>query len=503
MHTRQFCQPLRLLTSRLQFQTIIRKCKIVVYNIDMASPNSRSILDTSPHVVALAEERIRSELSLLGVSDSEASRVTPIIIGKIRQLTIQPGLASERFFSTDSAFFHFREKVQQVVSQFRADGLTEAAYLKAALKQPSLFTRSPVAISRHVEAVAKYLGEHGVSTAGYVSAALRVPSLLCLDASNVIRTMETVCCHFAANGLGCKEWANIALRHPVLMALSSQRLIDTVNQFVAAHAEYGLTYRGFFRLAERQPSLLTHSVDSIVRNRQEIVRRLEAHGLSVGAFTRASFKQPSLFCYSPDTLESHVLELGRRLERDGVEISRVMKACLARPSLLLLNPNRVARNLNRLAKTLGTVGASRGEAVRAAFRNPQLLYMDPETISRNVNQIMAMHASGQFTLRPARMGASAYQGCGLEGALARFLVSNPTVLLLDSTNYALRSEYQRLLGTPLSSQLLLASRHSIEAETMRLLGHDEPLAPVPPSASPHLLRLIRSGLIKSALIESE
>ena len=107
----------------------------------MAIPDARSILDAVPDVVAVAEDMIRTELRLLGVNEAEARRVTPLIISKVRQLTIQQDPAAERFFSTESAFFHFRDKVQLVASRYREDGLTEAAYIKAAIKQPSLFTR--------------------------------------------------------------------------------------------------------------------------------------------------------------------------------------------------------------------------------------------------------------------------------------------------------------------------------------------------------------------------
>jgi hypothetical protein len=451
-------------------------------------------------IIARLIPRIETELARLGLDDATIRGVTPHIVRKVRALGIDSTSAADRFLAPDSSFFRFWEKIEKVAGHYDSYGLTHAAYLKAALKQPSLFTRSPAAVVRHVDAVAEYLGRHGIGTRAYLRAALRVPSLLCLDAGTVIGNIEAVCDRFAGRGLDAYQWVTTCLRQPVLMALAPETLVGAVDRFVAAHDAYGLTHPRFFRLVGRQPSLLTHSAETVRGNCADVAAAFAAHGLTVEAYTRAALRQPSLFCITAAAVVKNVRELARHVAGDGVQIDQVVRACLKAPALFYLDPARVCGNLSCMADELAAVGMTRSQVVGAAVRYPQLFYMLPETVGRHAARIDAMYRGGQFRLRPSRRPRPPGEASDPAAALARFLASNPRVLLLDDTNYELRGEYQRLLGRPLSSQLLLASRQSIEAEVMRLLGHDDPAAPVPPSASPELLGMIGAGLIKSASV---
>ena len=61
-----------------------------------------------------------------------------------------PGSMVEQIMKEFNDDEDFNHRIVSVVSRFSAEGLDTAAYLKAALKQPELFTRSPKTIEGNI-----------------------------------------------------------------------------------------------------------------------------------------------------------------------------------------------------------------------------------------------------------------------------------------------------------------------------------------------------------------
>jgi len=76
--------------------------------------------------------------------------------------------------------------VEAVAGRFRDQGLSLEDYLRAALKQPSLFARSPTAIIAAVEAVAGRFRDQGLSLEDYLRAALKQPSLFTMAPATIV-----------------------------------------------------------------------------------------------------------------------------------------------------------------------------------------------------------------------------------------------------------------------------------------------------------------------------
>ena len=71
----------------------------------------------------------------------------------------------------------FNHRIVSVASRFAAEWLDTASYLKAALKQPSLFTQSPETIEANIRGLVARFPEEGLDTASYLKAALKQPAL--------------------------------------------------------------------------------------------------------------------------------------------------------------------------------------------------------------------------------------------------------------------------------------------------------------------------------------
>src|SRR5947209_653541 len=138
--------------------------------------------------------RIEQALRELPLSEEDIAQVAP-------QLAEGFLLRDRKITKPDSSFFRFRDKIHAVVDRFRQYGLTLPDYLQAALKQPSLFTRSPATVVGNIKAVAYHFREHGLTLPDYLQAALKQPCLFSQAPVTITGNIEAVAKHFREHGL--------------------------------------------------------------------------------------------------------------------------------------------------------------------------------------------------------------------------------------------------------------------------------------------------------------
>src|SRR5690349_7257312 len=109
--------------------------------------------------------RLEQALRALPLSEAAIAQVTP----RLRDLTQR--LYHQRPLPADSSFFRFREKVTAVVNHFLPQGLTLSAYLKAAVKQPPLFSQRPATVQANIERAAQHFAAQGLTVKTYLRAA--------------------------------------------------------------------------------------------------------------------------------------------------------------------------------------------------------------------------------------------------------------------------------------------------------------------------------------------
>ena len=121
------------------------------------------------------ESRIERELRLCGVAEGSMAAA-------LERLCECAGFLNEKMelgngLKTDSSLWNYRAKLEAVAQAFASDGLTFEAYRDAALKQPSLFYRSPDTIASNITTLVNKFATEGLTTTQYIQAALKQPSL--------------------------------------------------------------------------------------------------------------------------------------------------------------------------------------------------------------------------------------------------------------------------------------------------------------------------------------
>jgi hypothetical protein len=135
-------------------------------------------------------------------------------------------------------------RVEAVATHFQKHGLTLNDYLRAAVRQPSLFCLSPATVIRRVEGVATHFQKHGLTPAAYVGAAVRNPSLFYMTPDRLIANVEIVARHFRGNGLTLAEYLRAAVRLPSLITLSPAGVIGNINRVIGLHRQGLVTFPG-------------------------------------------------------------------------------------------------------------------------------------------------------------------------------------------------------------------------------------------------------------------
>ena len=169
-----------------------------------------------------------------------------------------------------------------VVAEFAQHGLTEASYLKAALKQHPLLGLPPSTVAGNIRGVVAEFAQHGLTEADYLKAALKQPPLFCLLPSTVAGNVRGV---------------------------------------VAEFSQYGLTEADYLKAAMKTPSLLTQSPATIAGNIRGVVAKFAPHGLTETDYLKAAMKTPPLFRLSPGTVAGHIELAGMLQERGAVRLN--------------------------------------------------------------------------------------------------------------------------------------------------------------------------------------
>ena len=115
------------------------------------------------------------------------------------------------------------------MGRFKEHGVTTDAYLRAALKQPSLFTFKPETISINIEGVVERFKEQGLTTKAYLQAALKHPQLFSQKPETISGNIEGVVGRFKEHGLTTDAYLRAALKQPSLFTFKPDTIIGHMN----------------------------------------------------------------------------------------------------------------------------------------------------------------------------------------------------------------------------------------------------------------------------------
>jgi hypothetical protein len=159
----------------------------------MSSPDSPDHSTTSQEPDDL-RQRVEQALRELPLSKADIAIVAPQLVGFYLH---SPHHGQ---YKPDSSFFDFHRNVTDVVKHFRRHGLTLEEYLRAAVKEPQLFTENPATVIANIEGVFKHFRADGVRLKDYLRAGLDRPVLFTEDPATLIANTEAVVEYFRADG---------------------------------------------------------------------------------------------------------------------------------------------------------------------------------------------------------------------------------------------------------------------------------------------------------------
>ena len=331
-------------------------------------------------------------------------------------------------------FFDFTAKVNDVVRHFAPDGLTRAAYLEAALKQPSLLTVNATTVIKNIESVIEHLIFSGWTRRNILRAALKQPSLFCLKPATVINNIEEVVNHFSVDGLTRTDYLRAVSVYPRLFAQNPQTVIKNITEVVDTFVADGLTLSDYLEATKKHAALFVMNPKTIVENVRLVVDHFSADGLSQHDYLQAALKQPQLFVQKPATIIRNIEEVVNRFSADGL---------------------------------------SQHDYLQAALKQPRLFAQKSETIIGHVNLLTRLCTAGILTVRRTSDEKPS------NAAVLRFMVNTPQYFSLADDNFALREIYARVLNVSPSPSLLRKPRGQVENELALALGHADLKEPVP------------------------
>ncbi len=163
----------------------------------------------------------------------------------------------------DSPFFYFKAKVDEVINTFATNGLTEQDYIKAALKQPQLFTLSPTTIASNIRGVVDAFKDAGLTEKDYIKAALKQPPLFYQSPTTIANNIRGVVDAFKDAKLTEKDYIKAALKQPPLFTLSPTTIASNIRGVVDAFKDAGLTEKDYIKAALKHPPLFYQSPTTI------------------------------------------------------------------------------------------------------------------------------------------------------------------------------------------------------------------------------------------------
>jgi predicted nucleic acid-binding Zn ribbon protein len=156
--------------------------------------------------------------------------------------------------------------VNDLVQRFAADGLTTKDYLKAALRQPQLFTRSPAIIAKNITDLWERFAADGLTIKDVLKAGVRQPSLFCMLPASVAMHITALVERFTDDGLTTTDYLKAAVRRPQLFCMSPPTAAKNITETVDHFSGDGLTTRDYIEAALKQPQLFYQSPATIIRH---------------------------------------------------------------------------------------------------------------------------------------------------------------------------------------------------------------------------------------------
>jgi hypothetical protein len=125
--------------------------------------------------------------------------------------------------------------------------------LRAAVKQPSLFCRSPNTIEANIRGVAERFGGDGLALMEYLRTALKQPSLFTQAPLTVTRHIEDVVARFASDSLKLRDYLQAAVKRPQLFAQSPDTIIGHINLIIDLYHQGLVHFPGQENAPAHQP----------------------------------------------------------------------------------------------------------------------------------------------------------------------------------------------------------------------------------------------------------
>lgn len=248
--------------------------------------------------------RIREELDKLPLTKEQKTELATRLLKRAVDLD---GLdANKGYLTADSPYFEFAKKIGAVVEQFKADGLTQEAYLAAALRRPELMFMNPATVIGNIDGMVKRFEAEGLTTRAYLDAALKRPAILDQSPETISNNLTGVVSTFQDSGMTVGSYLAASLKQPQLFQQVPDTIIGNIMGVVNHFANDGLTRQAYVKAAIKQPSLFGHPAASVIANVTEVVRRYEGDGLTTRTYLDAALRQPSLFASSPLTISRHI-----------------------------------------------------------------------------------------------------------------------------------------------------------------------------------------------------
>jgi hypothetical protein len=281
-------------------------------------------------------------------------------------------------------------------------------------------------------------------------------------------------------------------------------------QAVVDHFPHGgLSVSDYLRAVLKQPQLFTQSSATIIAHIEAVTNHFRDQGLTIRDYLRAAVKHPALFVQSPPTTIANIQTVAEHFREQGLTLRDYLHAALKQPSHFSQAPATIISNVETVVDRFHAQGLTLRDYVQAALRRPALFGQAPATIIGHVNQIIDLHRHGLARF-PGEDSAPADQPLR---PLFAFLVKRPLYFSLASDNFTLREIAAQVTGDrPRGAALLRRSRHQVERELTKALGHPDQHVPVPRQPPPHeggdarrhahnvLLRaLIREGIVRGTL----
>ena len=222
-------------------------------------------------------------------------------------------LAKSKNCKMDDLYKLFKEltataqtNVNNLIKKFEKEGLKTDDYIKACIKQPSLFYHSPETIEKKVRELVGKFDKEGLNTKDYIKACIKTPSLFCHSPETIEKNVRELVGKFDKESLNTKDYIKACIKQPSLFCHSPEAIENNIRMLVGNFSKEGLNTKDYIKACIKQPTLFYQSPETIENNVRELVAKFDKEGLNTKDYIKACIKQPSLFCQSPETIAEHI-----------------------------------------------------------------------------------------------------------------------------------------------------------------------------------------------------